>query len=300
MAPIQAQHVRLRDLCPTTLRNYQRQKGAEEKTQIGPPQEPSTGFQPLFARCTGCGNFLCSLLMRHVARVALWFAPKSEKICGAGIQQTQRQRGNGNNEINKNIHVSTKMVFIACDEQTTAHECLGCLLSTLNMGNRQQNLNYRLQNASRTFQANTWRLCDKTVSIALWFKIFDAMVTSMVCFAACHREPYVGEVHKLNVHGRKLLRRMGGTTTGYQLERTMPWHFAWVSHPHGTTAGMQWIQIVVAQMFGGTPEICKLCRFVARKQVDQTCVGLAPTTRDLWLGIRHYNILLGGSILKIG
>ena len=39
-------------------------------------------------------------------------------------------------------------------EHTKTHKWLGCLLSTLNMGNRQQDMNYRLQNASRAFQAN--------------------------------------------------------------------------------------------------------------------------------------------------
>ena len=81
-------------------------------------------------------------------------------------------------------------------EQTKTHKWLGCLLSTLNMGNRQQDMNYRLQNASRAFQANKWILCDKNASIALRLKFFDAMVTSVVCFAARHRKVYVGELRK--------------------------------------------------------------------------------------------------------
>ena len=81
-------------------------------------------------------------------------------------------------------------------EQTKTHKWLGCILSTLNMGNRQQDMNYSLQNASRAFQANKWILCDKNVSIALRLKFFDAMVTSVVCFAAGHRKVYVGELRK--------------------------------------------------------------------------------------------------------
>ena len=85
-------------------------------------------------------------------------------------------------------------------EPTNSHKWLGCLLSTANTGNRQQDMNYRLQNASRAFQANRWILCDKNVSIALRLKFFDAMVTSVVCFAAGHRKVYVGELRKLDVH----------------------------------------------------------------------------------------------------
>ena len=45
-------------------------------------------------------------------------------------------------------------------------------------------MNYRLQNAPRAFHANTWILCDKSASIVLRLKFFDAMVTSVACFAA--------------------------------------------------------------------------------------------------------------------
>ena len=64
------------------------------------------------------------------------------------------------------------------------------------------------------FQANKWILCDKNVSIALRFNFFDAMVTSVVCFAAGHRKVYLGELRQLDAHCRRLLRRMVGP----------PWH----------------------------------------------------------------------------
>ena len=55
-----------------------------------------------------------------------------------------------------------------------------------------------------SFQANKWILCDKNVSIASRLKnFFDAMVTSVECFAAGHREVYVGELRKLDAHCRK-------------------------------------------------------------------------------------------------
>ena len=37
-------------------------------------------------------------------------------------------------------------------------------------------------------------------------------------------------------------------------------------------------------------DICKLCRLVARTQVDQTCVSLAPTTRNTWTNIYELEV----------
>ena len=52
---------------------------------------------------------------------------------------------------------------------------------------------------------------------------------SVVCFAACHRKLYVGELRKLDVHCRKLLRRMVGppadvTWNGPWYEFLHEWH----------------------------------------------------------------------------
>ena len=62
----------------------------------------------------------------------------------------------------------------------------------------------------------------KNVSIALRLEFFDAMVTSMMCFAAGHRKVYVGELRKLDAHCRKLLRRMVGPPLGINWDG--PWH----------------------------------------------------------------------------
>ena len=72
-------------------------------------------------------------------------------------------------------------------EQTKTQKRFSSLVSTA-MGNRQQDITNRLQNASRAIQANRWLLCDKNASIALRYKFFDAMVASIVCLAAT--EPY--------------------------------------------------------------------------------------------------------------
>ena len=83
-------------------------------------------------------------------------------------------------------------------------------------------MNYRLQNAARAFQANKWILCDKNVSIALWWKFLYAMVTSVVCFAVGHRKVYLGELRKLDAHCRKLLRLMVGRPP--DINWNGPWH----------------------------------------------------------------------------
>ena len=89
------------------------------------------------------------------------------------------------------------------------------------MGNRQQVMNYRLQNTSRAFQANKWILCDKNVSIGVRLKFFDAMVTSVVCFAAGHRKMYVGELRKLDGHCGKCIVATNDWVAGRTLHRTL-------------------------------------------------------------------------------
>ena len=71
-------------------------------------------------------------------------------------------------------------------EQTKSHKWLGCVLSMTSINNRQRDIYYRLQKASRAFQTNKGILCDKIASIALQLNFFDAMVSSLVCFATGH------------------------------------------------------------------------------------------------------------------
>ena len=119
------------------------------------------------------------------------------------------------------------------------------------------------------------------MSIALRLKFFDAMVTSLVGFAAGHRRVQCGWVTKSGWTLLEIATAHGWTTTGYHLERTMAWHLAWVAHPHITTIGMQWIQNMVAQIFDEVLKICKLCR-----------VGLAPTTRENRTNIYHLGLAI--------
>ena len=47
-----------------------------------------------------------------------------------------------------------------------------------------------------------------TVSMADHLNFCDAMITSVVCFAVGHRKIYKNDLRKLDVHCRKLLRRV--------------------------------------------------------------------------------------------
>ena len=65
-------------------------------------------------------------------------------------------------------------------------------------------------------------------SVTKWFqwhldlKFFDAMITSVVCFAAGHRKIYTTDLRKLDVHCRKLLRRVVGPPA--DIDWNQPWH----------------------------------------------------------------------------
>ena len=88
-------------------------------------------------------------------------------------------------------------------------------------------------------------------------------------FCSWSPENVCGWVTKTGWTLREIATAHGWTTTGYQLERTMAWHSAWVAHPHRATVGMQWLQNMVAQTF------------VAWRQVDQTCVAWDPQQRRI-------------------
>ena len=111
---------------------------------------------------------------------------------------------------------------IAVLDQSSSHKWLGCMLSTENAGRRQDDIDHRLQSAARAFHVHKWILCDKMVSMASRLKFFDAMITSVVCFAAGHRKIYTTDLRKLDVHCRKLLRRVVGPPA--DIDWNQPWH----------------------------------------------------------------------------
>ena len=90
-------------------------------------------------------------------------------------------------------------------DATKAQKWLRCLLSTLNAGNREADLDFRVQATSKAFHANRRILCDQNVSFNSRIKFFDSVVTSVVRFGAGQRKLSKSELRKLDVHSRKLL-----------------------------------------------------------------------------------------------
>ena len=148
-------------------------------------------------------------------------------------------------------------------DATRAHKWLGCLLSTLNAGNREADLDFRFffprafltAECSITrsvllvsLQASVCRLhqrpsmrtnvfcVTKNVSLKSRIKFFDSVVTSVVRFGAGQRKLYKSELRKLDVHCCKLLRQVVGPPGN--IDWTQPWHS--ILH--------QWNQRVVEQM----------------------------------------------------
>ena len=60
------------------------------------------------------------------------------------------------------------------------------------------------------------------VSMACRLKFCDAMITSVVCFAAGHRKIYTTKLRKFDVHWRKLLRCVVGPPA--DIDWNQPWH----------------------------------------------------------------------------
>ena len=88
---------------------------------------------------------------------------RSGNLCGASGIETQRVQNESVNNAAQAPSTLTAPAGLEVEvlEQTEGHKWPGCLLSTLNMGNWQQNVKYRLHNAFRAFQANKRILCDK-------------------------------------------------------------------------------------------------------------------------------------------
>ena len=64
------------------------------------------------------------------------------------------------------------------------------MLSTENAGRRQDDINRQLQSAAGAFHVHKEILCEQMVSMASCLNSFDAMITSVVCFAGGHRKIY--------------------------------------------------------------------------------------------------------------
>ena len=119
-------------------------------------------------------------------------------------------------------------------------------------------------------------LCDKNGSIALRLKYFDAMVTSVVCFAAGHRTVCVGERRKFDVQRRKLLGRMVGPPADVN------WNGPWHAIMHEWNVRIE--QELVCNVFNLWSH-----RYLAEYWKFANYV--------VFFGTHHCNLLSGGSIL---
>ena len=85
------------------------------------------------------------------------------------------------------IHYIPTVVVSGCATHAKFYGmCFFFMSVWLPFANGQEHKNYRLQNAPRAFQVNREILCDNNVPIALRWKCLDAIVVSIMCFAAGH------------------------------------------------------------------------------------------------------------------
>ena len=70
-------------------------------------------------------------------------------------------------------------------DRDSTHKWLGCLLHA--GGCHDADIDFHLQAALRTFNANRWILTDRHVSLATRLRYFDTIITPVACFAAGHR-----------------------------------------------------------------------------------------------------------------
>ncbi len=102
------------------------------------------------------------------------------------------------------------------------HKWLGCILSAGAEGRSTLDIAYHLQAASRAFFANKQILCDKKVRLAVRLRFFDRVITPVALFACGHRTIRMGDLYKLDVVFRKMLRMIVGPP--HFVEWNAPWH----------------------------------------------------------------------------
>ena len=102
------------------------------------------------------------------------------------------------------------------------HKWLGVLLCVNPSDRFTQDIQFHIQAATRSFFANRSLLCDRFVPITARLKLFNAVVSSVACFAACHRTPRQTHIQLMATSFRKLLRQVVGVPAG--LDWSQPWH----------------------------------------------------------------------------
>ena len=106
-------------------------------------------------------------------------------------------------------------------QRNVGQKWLGCMLAAEGSQSQHLDLEYHLQQASKSFYANRWILLDRSVSISKRLKYFNAVVSSVACFGSGHRAIYSSQLATLDVHFRKLCRSIVGPPS------EVDWNAAW-------------------------------------------------------------------------
>ena len=110
---------------------------------------------------------------------------------------------------------------LAILQRNVGQKWLGCMLAAEGSQSQHIDLEYHLQQASKSFYANRWILLDRSVSISKRLKYFNAVVSSVACFGSKHRAIYSSQLSTLDVHFRKLCRSIVGPPS------EVDWNAAW-------------------------------------------------------------------------
>ena len=127
-----------------------------------------------------------------------------------------------------------------------AQKWLGCMLSAYGSEQKFLDLQYHLQQAAKSYHANKWILEDRRVPISQRLRYFDAVVSSVACFASGHRTIYQEHIQTLDLHFRKFCRSIVGPP---YTDWTLEWHeilHAWnerAAHFVGVAKIQSWSRI---------------------------------------------------------
>ena len=103
-----------------------------------------------------------------------------------------------------------------------AQKWLGCMLAAYGSEQTFWDLQFHLQQAAKAYHANKWILEDRTVPISQRLRYFDAVVSSVACFAGGHRTIYKEHIQTLDLHFRKFCRSIVGPPP--HIDWTLEWH----------------------------------------------------------------------------
>ena len=99
---------------------------------------------------------------------------------------------------------------------------LGSMLTSCGSKLQDVDLQYHLQQASKIFHMNRWKLQDRNVSITKRLRYFESRVSSVACFPGGHCTIYNRQLERLDTHFRKLCRSIVGPRPGTAW--TLEWH----------------------------------------------------------------------------